>query len=184
MAALAESIEQKGFRASTVAEIVRIARTSRRSFYEQFADREACFVALFEQTNDETMRAIADAVAPEDSPEQQVEDALDAYLGTVMKRPALYWSFVRELPGLGPVGAAAQAAVIERFAELLVALVESGRRARPELAARPLPKDMAVIIVGGLRELMVISSQQGRDPRELRASATAAVNAILGATVL
>jgi hypothetical protein len=41
-----------------------------------------------------------------------------------------------------------------------------------------------VIIVGGLRELMVISSQQGRDPRELRASATAAVNAILNATVL
>jgi AcrR family transcriptional regulator len=184
IAALAESIEQQGFRASTVADIVRIARTSRRSFYEQFADREACFLALFEQTNDETMRAIADAVAPEDSPEQQVEEALEAYLGTVMKRPALYWSFVRELPGLGPAGATAQAAVIERFAELLVALVESGRRARPELAARPLPKDMAVIIVGGLRELMVISSQQGRDPRELRASATAAVNAILGATVL
>jgi hypothetical protein len=43
---------------------------------------------------------------------------------------------------------------------------------------------MAVIIVGGLRELMVISLQQGRDVRELRANAGAAVKAILSAAVL
>jgi AcrR family transcriptional regulator len=184
IAALAESIEQRGYRASTVADVVRIARTSRRTFYEQFADRDACFLALFEQTNVATMEAIAAAVEAGDPPEQQVDRALDAYLQSVIEHPALHWSFVRELPGLGPAGAAAQAVVIERFAELLVALVESGRQAHPELDARPLQMDMAVIIVGGLRELMVISSQQGRDPRQLRTSAADAVNAILTATVL
>jgi hypothetical protein len=91
---------------------------------------------------------------------------------------------VRELPGLGQAGAERQIAVIERFARLLVSLVESGRRAQPELGARPLTIDMAVIIVGGLRELMVISLQQSRDVRELRASAADAVKAILNASVL
>jgi hypothetical protein len=43
---------------------------------------------------------------------------------------------------------------------------------------------MAVMIVGGLRELMVIAAQQGRDVRELRRSAADAVKAILNATVL
>jgi AcrR family transcriptional regulator len=181
---LAESIEQKGYRATTVADIVRTARTSRRTFYEQFEDRDACFLALFEQTNQAMMDVLAAAVDPVDPPEQQVERALEAYLGAVTARPALHLSFMRELPALGSAGAERQRAVIERFAELLVALVEAGRRAHPELDARPLPPDMAIIIVGGVRELMVVSAQQGRDVRELRRSAAEAVRAILNATVL
>ena len=184
VAALAESIDAKGYNATTVADVVRIARTSRRTFYEHFADREACFLALFEQTNEQTMRALEAAVNPEAPPEEQVDRALDSYLESVTTRPALHLSFVRELPGLGPEGAARRRAVIERFAELLVALVESGRRAHPELDARPLQIDTAVIIVGGLGELMVLASQQGRDVRELRRSAGEAVKAILNATVL
>jgi AcrR family transcriptional regulator len=181
---LAESIEQKGYRASTVADIVRIARTSRRTFYEHFDDRDACFLALFEQTNEATMETLASAVDAQDPPERQVERAIDAYLAAVTARPALQLSFVRELPALGAAGAERQRAVIERFAELLVALVEAGRRAHPELAARPLPADMAIMIVGGVRELMVVSAQRGRDVRELRRSVAEAVRAILNATVL
>ena len=44
--------------------------------------------------------------------------------------------------------------------------------------------DTAIIIVGGLRELAVISLQRGRDVRELRASAGATVKAILTGTLL
>jgi AcrR family transcriptional regulator len=167
-----------------VADIVRIAQTSRRTFYAQFEDRDACFLALFDRTNDQIMHAIADAVVAEATPEEQVDRALDAYLEGALARPVLLQSFVRELPALGETGAAAQAAVVERFAELLVELVEAVRRAHPKLAAQPLSRDMAVIIVGGVRELMVIAAQEGRDIRELRAAAAAAANAILSATVL
>ena len=96
----------------------------------------------------------------------------------------LYSSFVRELPALGRAGADRGLATLERFATLLVALVESGRSEQPELAARPLAMDTAIIIVGGLRELAVISLQRGRDVRELRASAGATVKAILSGTLL
>jgi hypothetical protein len=65
-----------------------------------------------------------------------------------------------------------------------VTLVDSSRHAQPEIAARPLTMDNAIIIVGGLRELAVISLQRGRDVRELRASAGAAVKAILTGTLL
>jgi AcrR family transcriptional regulator len=163
---------------------VRIAQTSRRTFYAQFEDRDACFLALFEQVNEQIMEAIAEAVVAEATPEEQVDRALDAYLQGVLARPALLQSFVRELPALGAAGAAAQAAVVERFADLLVELVESVRRAHPKLGAQPLSRDMAVVIIGGVRELMVIATQEGRDIRELRASAAAASNAILSATVL
>ncbi len=52
IAAMAASIEAKGYRETTVADVVRLARTSRRTFYEHFVDRESCFLALFDATND------------------------------------------------------------------------------------------------------------------------------------
>ena len=163
---------------------MRIAHTSRRTFYEHFEDREACFLALFDAVNDATMDRIAAAVTPEEPMDEQVDRALEAYIESVSSHPALYRSFVRELPGLGEAGADRGLAVVERFARLLIELVESGRAAQPELEARPLSMDAAVMIVGGLRELAVISLQHGRDLRELPTSAGAMVKAILSGALL
>jgi AcrR family transcriptional regulator len=182
--AMAASIDEKGYRETTVADVVRIARTSRRTFYEHFEDREACFLALFDTVNDRTMEAIAEAVRPELTLEEQVDLALEAYIDSVTAHPALYKSFVRELPGLGQAGADRQLAVIERFAQLLVDLVDFGRREQPGIAARPLDMDVAIMIVGGLRELAVISLQKGRDVREVHRSAAATVKAILSGALL
>lgn len=179
IAAMATSIEDKGYRETTVADVVRFARTSRRTFYEHFEDRDACFLALFDATNDATMEQIAAAVHPDRPPEEQIDQALGAYVDAVMNRPALYRSFVRELPGLGQAGADRQLAVTERFARLLVELVESGRREQPEIGIRPLTTDTALMIVGGLRELAVISLQQGRDLADIREVAGETIKAIL-----
>jgi AcrR family transcriptional regulator len=184
IAAMATSIEEKGYRDTTVADVVRIARTSRRNFYEHFADRDACFLALFDATNAAMMHQIADAVHPDRPLDEQVDRAVDAYINNVTATPALYRSFVRELPGLGQEGADRGLATLERFAELLVSFVESGRQAQPELTLRPLAMDTAIIIVGGLRELLVIALQRGRDMRELRSSATETVKAILSGSLL
>ncbi|HZE05796.1 MAG TPA: TetR/AcrR family transcriptional regulator [Solirubrobacteraceae bacterium] len=184
ISAMAASIQEKGYRDTTVADVVRIARTSRRNFYEQFSDREACFLALFDATNDAMMQQISDAVHPDQPLEQQVDGAVDAYIDNVMAQPALYRSFVRELPGLGQAGADRGLATLERFAGMLVGFVESGRRAQPELRLRPLPMDTAIIIVGGLRELLVIALQRGRDMRELKVSAAETIKAILSGSLL
>ncbi|MGH2859633.1 MAG: TetR/AcrR family transcriptional regulator [Solirubrobacteraceae bacterium] len=178
--AMADSIEQRGYRDTTVADVVRIARTSRRSFYEHFADRDSCFLALFDSANEEMMARVATAVDSDRPPGEQVDRAVDAYIDTLAERPALYRSFVRELPGLGHAGAERGQATLERFAELLVALVDSGRRAQPELGLAPLEMDTAIIVVGGLRELLVTALARGRDTGELRRSAGAAIKAILG----
>src|ERR1700704_48388 len=171
IAAMSASVADTGYRETTVADVVRIAHTSRRTFYEHFEDRDACYLALFDAVNDATMEHIAASVHPDDPIEEQVDNAIDAYIDSITAHPALYKSFVRELPGLGQPGADRQLAVIERFAQLLVGLVESARREQPGLGARALTQDTAIMIVGGLRELIVISLQQGRDVRELRATA-------------
>jgi AcrR family transcriptional regulator len=184
IAAMAASIEQKGYRETTVADVVRLARTSRRNFYEHFVDRDACFLALFDATNDAMMLEITSAVRPDEPLGRQVDRAVDAYIANVSAQPALYSSFVRELPGLGEAGADRAQATLERFAQMLIGLVDSGRRAQPEMAARPLTMDSAIIIVGGLRELLVIALQRGRDMGELRLSAADTIKAILSGALL
>ncbi|HEY1509085.1 MAG TPA: TetR/AcrR family transcriptional regulator [Solirubrobacteraceae bacterium] len=182
IAAMSASVEEQGYRETTVADVVRLARTSRRSFYEHFEDRDACYLALFDAVNDALMAEVATAVNPEQPWEQQVDQALGAYLDSIAAQPALSRSFVRELPALGASGSDRQLAVIERFAAQLVGLVELGRREQPGTGVGPLTHDMAVMIVGGLRELTVISIQQGRDVRELRPVAGDLVKAILRET--
>lgn len=51
------------------------------------------------------MQEIAAAVHPDQTLEEQVDRAMDAYVDNVTKQPALYASFVRELPALGQAGA-------------------------------------------------------------------------------
>jgi AcrR family transcriptional regulator len=183
IAAMASSIESSGYRETTVADVVRIARTSRRTFYEHFEDREACFLALFDAVNDQMMEQVAGAVRPERSLEEQVDSALDAYIDGVTAQPALYRSFVHELPSLGQAGADRMTGVTERFAGLLVALVDSTRSQQPEIT-RPLTMDTAIMIVGGLRELAVIYLQRERDLNELRSTAGATIKAILAGALL
>jgi AcrR family transcriptional regulator len=184
IAAMAASIERQGYRSTSVAEVVRIARTSRRTFYENFDDRDGCFLALFEATIGEMMHAIAGAVSFEGEWEAQVDAAIGVYLDSVAKHPALFQSFANELPGIGRAGAERARSLGERFADLLVELVDAGRRERPDIAARALPRETAVIIVGGLRELIVTTVANERDVSELRASAAGAVKAIMRAVVL
>jgi AcrR family transcriptional regulator len=182
LAALADSIKRNGFRETTVADVVRIARTSRRTFYEHFADREQAYLALFEQVTQETMDRIAAAVDTHGAWGQQVERALDAYIDGVCAEPELQQSFVRELPGLGGDGAERQRVVIERYAALLIGLVETARQDQPDLKLAPLSRDVAIIVVGGLRELLVIAIQEGRDLHELRDSAAQVAMAILASS--
>ena len=180
---MAASIEEKGYRDTTVADVVRLARTSRRNFYEHFEDRDACLLALFDSANQAMLDRISGAVHADRPLEDQVDSAVEAYVAHVAAEPALWASFVREMPGLGTAGAARAQHTLERFATTLIELVEAARHARPGVVA-PLDMDTAIIIVGGLRELLVISIQQGREMSELRESAGRTIKAILTGTLM
>jgi AcrR family transcriptional regulator len=184
IAAMATCVEEKGYRSTSVADVVRIARTSRRTFYEHFDDRDACFLALFEAATGEMMRSIAAAAQLDADWEALVDAAVGAYLASVAARPALFESFAHELPALGRAGVERARGVTQRFVDLLVELAEAGRREHPEIGARALQRDTAIIIVGGLRELIFSALDEHRDVSELRANAANAVKAILRVAML
>ena len=65
---MATAIAERGFRESTIADVVRHARTSRRTFYEHFASKQDCFIALLREANAEMVRQIAAAGDPRATP--------------------------------------------------------------------------------------------------------------------
>ena len=67
-AGLAAAIAEKGYAAVTIADVVRSARVSKRTFYEHFADKEACFLALYVETSDELLELIAATTASAEGP--------------------------------------------------------------------------------------------------------------------
>jgi AcrR family transcriptional regulator len=46
--AMIESVAQRGYRATTVAHVIGLAGVSRRAFYEQFHNKEQCFLATYD----------------------------------------------------------------------------------------------------------------------------------------
>ena len=99
--AMATCVMERGYRETTVADVVRVARTSRRSFYQEFADKQACFVDLLRTTNDAMIQAISEDVDPAAEWTMQIRQAVEAYVSVTEQNPAIAWSWIRELPALG-----------------------------------------------------------------------------------
>lgn len=157
--ALAESIAEEGYRATTVAGIVRRARTSRRTFYQHFEDKEACFVALLSDKNEDLVREVTAAVDPKAPWELQVRQAVTAWIATAQTEPALVLSWIRDLPSLGERARSHQRDMLERFVTLVQAL--SGTDEMRAAGIAPVPRQVAIIMLGGLRELIAWTVEDG-----------------------
>jgi AcrR family transcriptional regulator len=153
MEALAGCIRERGLRATQIADIVRVAHTSRRTFYECFPDKESCFVELVREATTQLLDAIEASVDPAAPWEGQVDQALATNLAALAEDPAVTATISRELPALGLRGAAVQRENIERYAGLVVRLVQSTRMR--SAGVREVSLETAVMLVGGLNELVV-----------------------------
>lgn len=175
---LAAAIGERGYRASTVADVVRHARTSKRTFYDQFASKEECFLELLRADIEKLGESIVCAVDPEADWHRQIRQAVEAYVGHMEARPAITLSLIRELPSLGAVARPVQRRGVQLLSSLLIDLSASPGFRRAELP--PLTAPLAVILLGGLRELTALSVEDGRPVREIVEPAVDASIALLG----
>jgi len=175
---LAASIGERGYRATTVADIVRQARTSKRTFYDQFASKEQCFLELLRADNEKLGQGIRAAVDPEADWHLQIRQAVEAYVKNIESRPAITLSWIRELPSLGDAARPVQRHGLQLLTSLLIDLSASPGFRRADLP--PLTAPLAVILLGGLRELTALAVEDGRPVREIVGPAVDASVALLG----
>jgi AcrR family transcriptional regulator len=175
---LASSIAERGYRDTTVADIVRHAHTSKRTFYARFDTKQECFVELLRANNDALIAQITAAVDPDADWAEQIRRAVGAYVDHIAARPAITLSWIRELPALGAEAAPLHRWAIDRLTDMLVGLTSTPgfRRAGKASLSRP----VAVVLLGGLRELTALFFEDGRDVRGILDPAVTASTALLG----
>jgi AcrR family transcriptional regulator len=154
--ALVDTVAERGYNATTVAHITKAASVSRRTFYEHFADKEACFLAAYEMVADhirDSMQVAAEAF--EEWP-QKVRAALGTMLRFLAGEPDLARVCMIEPVAAGGEIAAKHRASMQGFVEILKA-------GRPEHSGeRPLPEATEATLVGGIVSLIVREINAGR----------------------
>ena len=178
---LADSIAERGYRATTVADVVRYAKTSKRTFYDEFASKEECFVELLAANNDDLITGITAAVDPHATPEHQVGAAVGAYVDHIESRPAITLSWIREAPALGDLARPLNRLAMQHLTDMLVGISLSPGFEHAGL--QPISRPLALILLGGLRELTALLVEDGQDVRDIVAPAVTAARAMLGLTV-
>lgn len=159
MEGLAASIREKGLAQTQVTDIVRHARASRRTFYNHFEDKEACFVELMNALSDAFLEEVDRAIDREAPIDTQIDQAIDTYLGLVTGDPGLTQTFAS--PSLGERIVMAQREAFERYAALIVSVVESDSARDPQV--EPVSVERAYMLVSGLHHTLVRALVRGEE---------------------
>jgi AcrR family transcriptional regulator len=175
LVAALEGIGDVGWADLTIAEIVRRARVSKRTFYEHFATREACLLALYESVSSLVLDELDAAVERVPRGEGRVEVGATFYLTRLQERPRVVRTLVIEILHLGSAGLAIRRRVMRRFAVFLQREINATGR-RP-----PISLAVATAIVGGINELTLEALEEDRIDRlsELVGPITEVVRAVL-----
>ncbi|MEZ0340504.1 TetR/AcrR family transcriptional regulator [Mycobacterium sp. pV006] len=175
--ALEESIAEQGYAKTTVADIVRRARTSRRTFYEHFDSREACFIELLSDANAQQVRQISEAVDVSAPWQKQVRQAVEAWIATGEDRSALMLSWIRDVPSLGAAARGLQREALEAFIGMVDAI--SATDEFRSAGVSPISRQRIIMLLGGLRELTAITVEEGGELGDVTDEAVEASIALL-----
>ena len=146
LAAIAHEVAARGYRATTITEVVRLASVSTRDFYQHFENKEQCFLAAFGAIRDHLEELVADAVADQPDWPHQVIAALRAALALFAVEPHL-----ARLALVEPVSATPTIAI--RFREAVLACVPALERGRAEAEGATLPPSTEDSLLGGIISL-------------------------------
>jgi AcrR family transcriptional regulator len=154
------AIEEQGYADLTVADVIKQAAVSRRTFYEHFSSKEECFVATYDLVAKHLASLVEEALAAEGEWPRRVRGAFECVLGFVAADPALArLCFVEPLSAGGAVADRHQAA-IACFSSLVGAERPSSRSAAPADAGVELATVAGIasllsrrIVSGGAKEV-------------------------------
>lgn len=159
LAAIVQEVAAKGYRPTTITDVVKLASVSTRDFYEHFDGKEACFLAAFEAVRDHLDSLVRAAVAEEPDWPHQVIAALRTLLDFFASEPDLARLCLIESVSATP-------AIAIRFREVVLACVPALALGRAELAAGDsLPASTEDSLLGGAISIAARSILAGETER-------------------
>jgi AcrR family transcriptional regulator len=144
---LAEAVAEHGYNAVTITHITKAAKVSRRAFYENFENKEECFLAAFQIVVSHVRGLVAEALQEAEDWPEEVIAVLRTALDFFSAEPDLAQLCFVESQTAGP-------AVAERFRTEIYGLnpvLARGREVRE--SERPLPDSTESSLAGALATL-------------------------------
>ncbi|NOK13776.1 TetR/AcrR family transcriptional regulator [Corallococcus exercitus] len=177
VAGLAQAIIEVGYARVTLADIVRHARVSKRTFYEHFEDKDACLLALYAAQSARLLAEIQAAIQHAPPGEMRASIGAAVYLASLQSRPGLVRTLLVEILHVGPKGFALRRQVMRSFAELMRREFEAAG------TGDTLSPALAMALVGGINELILEAVEEDRVDRlsELAGPVAAFVRGLLEA---
>ncbi len=180
--AAAAEFAQLGYNGASSESISRRAAMSKATFYEHFANKEECIMALFDVAAAGVARAMAGAArgVGEADPAQRMKAATRAFLTALANHPEYAQTLLVEIIGAGPNAAQRRDQIMQRFADQLDA--DNAAAARRGLIARFASPYDAFAIVGAITELVSRQVRLGEpaDVLELGAVIDRVIEGVLG----
>ncbi|HBW51394.1 MAG TPA: TetR family transcriptional regulator [Herpetosiphon sp.] len=179
MDGMAAAVAEKGYAETTIADIVRLARVSKRTFYQHFASKEECLLALYTAATDQLIEVIRRAIEGAHDMHSRVRCAHRAYLQRIKEHPLLMRTLFIEILAAGSRGLQVRRAANQRFADLLRATGADQQYDSPQ--KRHITPALAMAIVGGINELILQAMESNQIERllEIEEPATALLEAVL-----
>jgi AcrR family transcriptional regulator len=163
-----------GYAEASAEAISREAGMSKATFYEHFANKEECILALFDAAARRVREAVAVATGVDSAslvqgstPQERVLGGVRAFLSAIDAYPDYARTLLVEIIGAGPRATARRDAILEDFARLIDA--QNAVAHERFGAARLASLDDAFAIVGAIVELVSRHLRHARpaDIREL-----------------
>ena len=155
-----EAVHERGYPNTTVAHVIALAGVSRRAFYEQFANKEACFLATYDIVVARARKLVLDAWAQERGWANRLHGACKALLDDVADSPKGPRLVLVDSLGIGPKARERMTLAASTFERVIT----TGFQADPN--GEELSPLMARAIVAGIRHVTFTRLYEHRE-REL-----------------
>jgi len=141
-------VAQKGYAATTVADLTREAGISRSTFYELFEDKEACFLAAYDGAVDAIVRRIAAAYEAAEGWPNRARAGLEALLEALAEEPDVARLALVDVGSAGPAAQRRYRTALQR----LTPFFDEGRDFAP--GGRNLPANTSRMAIGAVAGLI------------------------------
>jgi AcrR family transcriptional regulator len=137
LAAMIAAAGTKGYGATTIGDITRGARVSRETFYEQFANKEECFLAAYDAITRELLDEVVAVGTGQPSYVEMVRDGIRAYLRFWTERPGTARVCTLEVMAAGEEALAHRERTLASFGRLFRIIAERAAAEQPGVPTVP-----------------------------------------------
>ncbi len=163
MNGMAAAVSEKGYTTTTIADIVRHARVSKRSFYENFTDKDACLVACYVAMCERALQLVAQVTASDLPEEQQLEAVVHGFLSVIKLQPKFVRTLLLQIHEIGPRGWKVRHQIHQRFEQIFIEQVSAGN---PSTRSKQIfSPNFAEVVIGGLGVSLLVATEHGGEKK-------------------